>query len=68
MANSRDIDRLVSISAARTVTGSIYEMRAPKKAKPRKRAASSRPGDMAAEYAEEFGVSYERALVACNMD
>jgi hypothetical protein len=30
--------------------------------------ASNRPGDMAAEYAAENGVSYERALVACNMD
>lgn len=27
-----------------------------------------RPGDMAAIYAEENGVSYEQALVACNMD
>lgn len=30
--------------------------------------ASNRPGDMAAEYAEENGVSYSRALIACNMD
>ena len=30
--------------------------------------SSSRPGDMAAEYAEEFGVNYSQALVACNMD
>lgn len=30
--------------------------------------ASDRPGDMAAEYAAETGCSYERALVACNMD
>jgi hypothetical protein len=29
---------------------------------------SSRPGDMAAVYAEENGVPYEQALVACNMD
>lgn len=29
---------------------------------------SDRPGDQAAEYAAEAGVSYERALVACNMD
>lgn len=27
-----------------------------------------RPGDMAAVYAEENGVSYEQALVSCNMD
>lgn len=68
MANSRDIDRAVSAMAARSVTGSIYDVRPVKKAKPRQRAASNRPGDQAAEYAAENGVSYERALVACNMD
>lgn len=31
-------------------------------------APSNRPGDQAAEYAAETGCSYERALVACNMD
>lgn len=30
--------------------------------------ATGRPGDMAAVYAEENGVSYEQALVSCNMD
>lgn len=30
--------------------------------------ASNRPGDMAAIYAEETGVDYATALVACNMD
>lgn len=30
--------------------------------------ATNRPGDMAAVYAQEAGVSYEQALVACNMD
>lgn len=31
-------------------------------------ASSNRPGDMAAEYAAETGMSYSQALVACNMD
>lgn len=31
-------------------------------------ASISRPGDMAAIYAEENGVDYASALVACNMD
>jgi uncharacterized protein YfaA (DUF2138 family) len=31
-------------------------------------AGMKRPGEMAAEYAEETGVSYSEALVACNMD
>ena len=30
--------------------------------------ATNRPGDQAAAYAEETGVSYSEALVACNMD
>jgi hypothetical protein len=30
--------------------------------------ATNRPGDQAAVYAEETGVSYSEALVACNMD
>lgn len=30
--------------------------------------ATNRHGDMAAVYAKENGVSYEEALVACNMD
>ncbi len=30
--------------------------------------ATDRPGDQAAIYAEENGVSYSEALVACNMD
>lgn len=29
---------------------------------------SRRPGDMAAEYAEETGIDYATALVHCNMD
>jgi hypothetical protein len=32
------------------------------------RAASNRPGDQAAIYAEETGVDYATALVICNMD
>jgi hypothetical protein len=34
----------------------------------RAEATPNRPGDMAAEFAEEAGVSYSEALVSCNMD
>jgi hypothetical protein len=38
------------------------------KADARRAPATNRPGDMAAAYAAETGVSYSAALVACNMD
>jgi hypothetical protein len=56
MANSLDIDRLVAISAARTVTGSIYDVRPPMTPK--------RVKETGRQFGQKIGGKEARAIAA----